>query len=278
MDQTPTTSGPSTLWRVVAVIVVVLIAGVAAFVLLRDDDDSTVITDASTSVVETTSAPETAPDTTEPATTSTPTTDTSPTTAAPTTSPPDTSQPPLPDPTRDAIWPWVDTETRYVDPVEAATGFAVDVLGFTDPIVGEFLAGDARSGEVEVRASEPGPITTIVVRQLTDDDSWWILAAVSENITVDEPRAGTEVTSPLVVAGTAAAFEGTVDVELRVDGTDEPILSGFVTGSGGPEPGPFSETFEFSDPGSTGGALILWSRSPRDGSVVVASALRIFYP
>ena len=266
--------------------VVALIAAVVAFVLLRDDDSATLVTDDSTatSIADTTSVAGTLAGTTTDTstnaspTTATPTTDTgqTSTTATPTTA--DTSQPPLPDPTREAIWPWVDSDTRYADPVEAASGFAVDVLGFTDPIVGEFLAGDSRSGEVEVRASDPGPVTTIVVRQLTDDDSWWILAALSENITVDEPEAGTEVTSPLVVAGTAAAFEGTVDVELRVDGTDDPVVTGFVTGSGSPEPGPFSETFEFTGPGGAGGALLLWSRSPRDGSVVEATAMRVFYP
>jgi hypothetical protein len=120
-------------------------------------------------------------------------------------------------------------------------------------------------------------VTTVLVRQLTDDDSWWILAAVCENITVDEPEAGAEITSPLPVSGTAAAFEGTVDVELRVDGSDEAIVSGFVTGSGGPAPGPFSETFEFTSPGEVGGTLLLWSRSPENGSVVEAAAMRIFY-
>jgi hypothetical protein len=274
-QQSSPTSGSSPTWRAAAVVVaVVLIAAVAAFVLLRDDtDDSDVVVtgdSTATSIAETTSVAGTATSTSDTSTSG------APTTATPTTA--DTSQPPQPDPTRAAIWPWADTDTRYTDPVEAASGFAVDVLGFTDPIVGEFLPGDSRSGEVEVRASDPGPVTTILVRQLTDDDSWWILAAVSENITVDEPRAGTEVTSPLVIAGTASAFEGTVDVELRVDGTDDPVVTGFVTGSGGPEPGPFSETFEFTSPGESGGALLLWSRSPRDGSVVEATAMRIFYP
>ena len=139
------------------------------------------------------------------------------------------------------------------------------------------MAGDARSGEIQVQASDPGPSTTVLLRQLTDDDSWWVIGAVSENITIDEPETGAEVSSPLTVSGTASAFEGTVDVQLRVDGTDEPILEGFVTGSGGPEPGPYSEIFEFTSPGETGGALVMLSLSPRDGSVVEASALRIFY-
>jgi hypothetical protein len=156
-------------------------------------------------------------------------------------------------------------------------GFATDYLGFVDPIAGEFMAGDNRSGEVEIRSVETGPATVVFVRQLTADDSWWILGAVSENITIDEPEALAQVTSPLTVAGTALAFEGTVDVQLRADGNGEPIFEGFVTGSGGPEPGPYSETFEFTSPGETGGALVMLSLSSEDGSTLEAVAMRIFY-
>jgi hypothetical protein len=117
----------------------------------------------------------------------------------------------------------------------------------------------------------------VFVRQLTDDDSWWILGAASGNITIDEPDALAEVTSPLTVSGTALAIEGTVDVQLRADGNGEPIFEGFVTGSGGPEPGPYSEVFEFTSPGETAGALVMLSLSSEDGSTLEASAMRIFY-
>ena len=160
--------------------------------------------------------------------------------------------------------------------MDAAAGFAAEFLGFDEPIVGEYLAGDNRSGEVEIRAFDSGPVTTVFVRQLTDDDSWWILGAASENIAIDEPETGAEVVSPLTVSGTAEAFEGTVDVQLRADGNGEPILEGFVTG-GAFEPAPFSTGFEFTSPGEIGGALVLLSLSPEDGSVLEASALRIFY-
>jgi hypothetical protein len=179
--------------------------------------------------------------------------------------------------TRDAIWPLADTSTRFDDPVVAVTSFAVDYLGFTDPIIGEFRGGDARSGEVEVRAVDVGPPTTVLVRQLTDDDSWWVLGAVAENITIDEPTRGSVLTDPFTLSGQASAFEGTVDVELRTDTNGEPIYEGFVTGSGTPEPGPYSATIEFDSPGQVGGALVMFSRSSDDGRVFEASALRVFF-
>jgi hypothetical protein len=265
-------------WPLIAGIVVVVAVLLAALFLFTGDDDETsdpVPTSATTDVDQTTLPGDTTVPTTEPpATTATPTTPD----VVETTEPATTPAPPAPgDAVRSALWPWDVTDTRYDDPVEAAAGFATDFLGFDEPIVGEFMAGDSRSGEVEIQAFTDGPVTVVFVRQLTDDDSWWILGAASENIVIDEPDALAEVASPLVVSGSALAFEGTVDVQLRADGNGEPIFEGFVTASGGPEPGPFSETFEFTTPDETGGALVMLSLSSEDGSVIEASALRIFY-
>ena len=284
---TPDTSGATgdggttKRWPLIAGAIAIIAALVVGLVLVTSDDDqeandsvatteapTTTVGSDTTDVSATTESPATtqAPETTEPvATTEAPTTDTSTTVA------------PLPDEVRTAIWPWFDTDLRYADPVEAAVGFASDFLGFVDPIPSEYMAGDNRSGEVEIRSFDTGPATVVFVRQLTDDDSWWILGAASGNITIDEPEALAEVTSPLTVSGTALAFEGTVDVQLRADGNGEPIFEGFVTGSGGPEPGPYSETFEFTSPGETGGALVMLSLSSEDGSTLEASAMRIFY-
>jgi hypothetical protein len=276
----PVSDDPNTSsrWPLAVGALVILGALIAALVLVTggdDDSDSAASTDVATTQESAITTPDTtAVPGTEPATTEAPSTE-APTTEAPSTAPAST-EPASTEPA-DAIWPWADTSTRFADPVEAATSFAIDYLGFTDPVVGEFQGGDSRSGEVEITAGN-GVLTTVVfVRQLTDDDSWWVLGAASENITIDEPAQGTVVSSPLTISGRASAFEGTVDVELRADGNGEPIYEGFVTGSGSPEPGPYEATIEFTSPGSAGGALVLISRSSEDGSVVEASALRIFF-
>jgi len=275
----PDNPNGSSRWQLVVGALVILGALITALVLVTGDDDesdSAGTTEVATTGASTITTPDTtAPPETEPSTTGTPTTG-APTTEPSTTEAPGTA-PPGTDAADAAIWPWVDTSTRFADPVEAATSFAVDYLGFTDPVIGEFQVGDSRSGEVEISAGNVALTTVVFVRQLTDDDSWWVLGAASENITVDEPAQGTVVSSPLTISGTASAFEGTVDVELRADGNGEPIYEGFVTGSGSAEPGPYEATIEFTSPGSQGGALVLLSRSPEDGSVFEASALRIFF-
>lgn len=270
----------TTRWPLIAGAVALIVALVVALLLITSDDDdessdsaATTEAPATTVVSDTTDAPAT---TESPATTAAPETTEPATTVAPTTEPA-TTVAPAPDAVRTAIWPWFETDVRYTDPVEAAVGFATDYLGYVNPIASEFMAGDSRSGEVEIRSFDTGPATVVFVRQLTDDDSWWVLGAASENITIDEPEALAEVASPLTVSGTALAFEGTVDVQLRADGGGEPIFEGFVTGSGGPEPGPYTDTFEFTSPGETGGALVMLSLSAEDGSTLEASAMRIFY-
>ena len=65
-----------------------------------------------------------------------------------------------------SVWPLADSSVTYDDPIDAATEFATELVGFTDPVVGEFQQGDSRSGEVEVRPSADGPVTTVMVRQL----------------------------------------------------------------------------------------------------------------
>jgi hypothetical protein len=266
-------STPSGRWRIVALAIVVLVAVVAAVVLLvggdDDDDDSATTTEAT---IETTTPTDTTPATEPPETT--PATE-PPATPAPTEPP--VTEPPPGEGTALAVWPAAGTAEGFADPVEAATSFATEFLGFSDPVVGEFMAGDSRSGEIELRAGEVGPVTLVLLRQLGDDDSWWVLGSEAENIEVETPEAGAVIQSPLVLEGSALAFEGTVDVELRADGLVEPIATGFVTGSGPPEAGPFEGSIEFDDPAVEAGVLVLISRSSEDGSVLEASTRRVFF-
>jgi hypothetical protein len=172
-----------------------------------------------------------------------------------------------------AIWPFAGSGTRFTDPVDAARAFAAEFLGFGSPVVGAFQEGDSRSGEVEVRPVATGPVSTVVVRQL-EDDAWYVLAATTPTIEVDEPTAGSAVRSPVTVRGSAVAFEGTVEVEVRQDGNLGPIGEGFVTG-GGDELRPFEGVIGFDPPTERLGALVFLSRSAEDGGVWAAAALRV---
>lgn len=173
-----------------------------------------------------------------------------------------------------AVFPHGDA--TFDDPIEAARAFAIEI-GFRDPELGEYRAGDARSGEVEVRPRATGPATTVLVRQLGTDGSWSVLGSASEHIDVTEPAALDAITSPVRLRGRSTAFEGNVTVELRQDGAAEPIGMGWVTGGAGDELQPFDGTLDFSTPSAESGLLMLTALSMEDGSVWEASVMRVHF-
>lgn len=177
-----------------------------------------------------------------------------------------------------AVWPSVSSSTRYTDPVEAATGFATTFLGFVDPVVGDFQQGDTRSGEVAVQASDSGPITTVLVRQLGADDSWWVLGAATPNLQITMPEPLAAVTSPLRVTGTGTAFEGTINVEVRADDQSKPVVAGTTMGGSMGEMRPFTIGMSFLPaPTVSGGAIVVKTMSPKDGNITEATVIRIHF-
>ncbi|TVR25071.1 MAG: hypothetical protein EA389_09805 [Ilumatobacter sp.] len=185
---------------------------------------------------------------------------------------------PTPEELAFTVWPPAASDLRYADPLDAAEGFAVDFLGMTDPLIGEFMRGDLRSGEVEIRGIDGSTPTLVALRTYGTDGNWWVVAANSPDIVVDEPTFDTEITSPLRLAGRSATFEGTVEVEIRADGEDDPLFEGFVTGGAAPgEPAPFAETIEWDPPESGRGVIVFFERSSDDGRVLQATIVRVTF-
>ena len=240
---------------------IAVIAALVAVIAWPDEGDDAVTTEPTTTV--TAAAP-----TTETPTTAAPSTTAPPTTAAPSTAPPAVD-------TTTAVFPSAGAP-RYDDPVAAARAFAVDFVGFTDPVVGAYRAGDSRSGEVEVRAKSTGPATTVIVRRLGPDGSWWVIGAATDTVTVTSPAAGEVIASPVAVTGSALAWEGNVQGEIRQDGTRAPLGTGVFTG-GGDVMRPFSGAISFTTPSRPHGALVLVTHSAEDGRVWQATVLRVAF-
>ena len=248
--------------RVVApAAVVAVLAIVAVVVFVATDDDQDVSTAVTTTLPEATTTSTLTP--ASPATSTT--TGATTTTAAPA----DTDS---------AVWPTAGSTRRFTDPVEAATSFATDFVGFTDPVVGEFQQGDSRSGEVEVRPRATGPVTTVLVRRLGADDSWWVLGTATANIEVDDPTALMTIAEPVKLSGRARAFEGNVNVEIRQDDATAPLATGFVTGRGDGVLGPFDDDLAYPTPTATMGAVLFVTHSAEDGRVWEAAVIRIRFP
>jgi hypothetical protein len=174
-----------------------------------------------------------------------------------------------------ALWPAAGSSVRYSSPEDAARSFATDFLRFERPVVETFRAGDARSGEVPIRPSASGPVTTILVRQLSGTD-WSVIGATTERIEVATPPAGQAIASPVRVTGRAHAFEGNVEVSVRADGRAEPIGQGFVTG-GGDAMAPFEGSIAFTAPAARFGTLVFFTTSAENGQVWEATVVRVAF-
>ncbi|MSY79798.1 MAG: hypothetical protein F2694_09135 [Actinobacteria bacterium] len=191
------------------------------------------------------------------------------------TSPPSSTSPTTVPATAGVVWPAADGSVPYADPVEAAAGFATEFIGFTEPLVGEFQRGDSRSGEVEIRPTATGPVTTVLLRQVANDDSWWVLGAVTDAISPTAPARDSIVKSPVLLQGSSTAFEGTVDVAVRSRSTARPLAEGFVTGGSMGEVGPFDSTLEFANSATPDGAIVFSTSSMEDGRVWEATVVAV---
>lgn len=273
-------------WWIAVGVTAAVIAVVAGLLVLRSgagDGGEVAVVGTVRSTTSTTEAPAT----TDPAP---PATSAPPATAAPDPAPPATSAPPAtaptPTPTTDpppagtvdlptAIWPPTTGDVRFDDPAAVARSFAVYWLKMTDPQVGAFRQGDARSGEVPLTPFADGPETTVLVRQLTDDGAWWVTGAASDDIVVTAPTAG-GVTSPLHLAGQARAFEGTVQVGVYVQDSTAPIARTFVTG-GGDQLRPFEGTVEFDAGSARYGAVAFAEYSENDGRLLHVTVVPVTF-
>lgn len=248
-------------------LVAVVVVALAVFLLTRDDGDDVTAGGPTTSTTGAGSSSTTARPSSSTTSTTGPSSTTSTTTGGAVSD----------EEAASVVWPDPDGPVTYDDPQDAARGFAVDLVGFTDPVVGELQEGDLRSGEVPIRASSNAPatmVTTVLVRQL-GDDNWYVIGSTTPDIVVDDPIAGTAIDDPLLVSGQARAFEGTVQVAVYERGSTGPLGEGFVTGSGDADLGPFSGEVRWENRVGGWGVVIFSTSSAEDGSVQQATAIPV---
>lgn len=251
-----------TAWAVAALGAVVVVLLIVLFVVASGDDDDDVTADDTTTSVEESTTTEVDETTTSAAET--------------TTSTPPTSSPGAvtDEEAATVVWPDPFEGAGLEDPVEAATDFATEVLGFEDPVVGEMQQGDSRSGEVEVRPVADGPVTTIGVRQMSDDRFYVLFAGTSE-VELVSPTAGSAIDHPLQVEGWGRGFEGQIAIRVHDRVTGDVLGEGFVTGSAGEEYEPFTGEISWDNPGGGWGAVVAAVAGGADGTTWAATALPV---
>lgn len=196
----------------------------------------------------------------------------SPTSAAPTSSTSSsatTATTPAPlrnDEARTVVWPKPGSGTTYSDPVDAAAGMATELAGFTSPVVGPFQRGDSRSGEVGIKPESKGPVSTALVRQLSDNH-WYVIGMASDDLRLDVPDVGATVSSPVRVTGRSTAFEGVILVTVLSQADSQPLGRKPLIGGSNGQMGPFSGRVDYEASGGGTGAIMLATHSAKDGSV-----------
>ena len=153
-----------------------------------------------------------------------------------------------------ALWP--SSSEVFTSPRAAAEDFVVQVLG-VPPELGDFMAGDSRSGEIEVYSPGDPPTlrSLLLLRQLGPSNGWFVIGTINDNAFISSPATGQSVTDgEVIVSGQAEGFEATVIIEAFVAGRPEPVLDREVTFAGNlGVPAPFEVTLDLSDadPGDT---------------------------
>ena len=147
-----------------------------------------------------------------------------------------------------AIWPAAGVV--FETPEASAADFVKQVLG-VEPVLGEFVQGDSRSGEIEVFS--PGETTAVsrsrlLLRQLGPHNGWFVLGAANPNTTISTPETNAEVSAgPLTVEGVARGFETTAVVTAFRAGVADDVLDQVVTTGGAFEtPEPYRVTIDLT--------------------------------
>ena len=112
---------------------------------------------------------------------------------------------------------------------------------------------------------------------LAPGDTWWVLGSVASTLELHSPAALSTISSPVTLTGQSTAFEGTINLELRQDGTLTPLATTTTQGGSNGEMGPFTATVTFPSPAAGAGAIVVRTISPKDGATEAASAVRIAY-
>jgi len=148
-----------------------------------------------------------------------------------------------------AVWPAPDVV--FATPEEAAADFVSSVFG-VQPTLGEFRAGDQRSGEIDVlydgpEVSSPQFRSGLALRKLTPTDGWFVLFGRNDAMTITTPGASANVArEPLSVEGRARGFEGTLNVVALAMGVATPLDTVIAQGGAFETPEPFSATLDLS--------------------------------
>ena len=92
-----------------------------------------------------------------------------------------------------AVWP--SSDKKFDTPEAVADDFVRYALR-AEPNLGEFMAGDSLSGEIDVLVPGSNVVRgTLLLRKLGSPQSWFVIGAVSDHASITSPAPQTEIPS-----------------------------------------------------------------------------------
>jgi hypothetical protein len=155
-----------------------------------------------------------------------------------------TSQPLWPFRTQDEADAWLATADEGHQPWHAeaeatAQFFTMNYLGFTE--IDQIVDSEVRETEAWVHVgyeAEPGVVSTAAVIHLvrfgpSPDAPWEVVGTTDDALTIDTPRYGSPLSSPLIVGGTITGVDESIEVAVRQVSSPEPLGSDCCVPAGG---------------------------------------------
>ncbi len=182
------------------------------------------------------------------------------------------------------MWPTSDKTPRHVwpapsaatsSPSQTAVAFA-HRLGFTTPSV---TATSVFANSATVDISPVGPESGLLVHATTRvnesraNGKWLVTSCSSSQLVVYSPRPDSIISGMLPVRAATTAYEAVVNVQLRAIESWELEWKSTMMGGSMGEMGPASGLFPLRSAASHPVALVLLSRSARDGGVIAATVV-----
>lgn len=157
----------------------------------------------------------------------------------------------------------------WSDPLVTAEQMAKDILRWPGNNPQDaVLSNDGTTTRVQLVQQSPSITVTVTLKRLIQQNSgglWFVVSAQSSGMTLNQPRPGQDVTSPLTLNGTGALADGTLTLAL-FDHALSPLTFTNTTPSSVNASGNYNATLSYTNIAPDQETLLLIETLPPNGS------------
>jgi hypothetical protein len=127
----------------------------------------------------------------------------------------------------------------HLDPEQTAVSFTTGFLGFTevDKVIARSIKADDASVSVGYKSSEGRASVAAVIHLARigqgSDAPWEVVGTADTTLTLERPRYGATVDSPITVGGRISGVDESIRIDVRQAGSDKRLGSACCVSAGG---------------------------------------------